>query len=268
MRTMLLSFLLCVGAAASGAAQNPAPAPSPSTSQNETGLADGLLPEPQIMSRAIDRVGPLGGDTDSEAKDGFYPEIGGLLTGAGWIAGGPGYRKHFFDGQALVQGSALISWRAYKEAQARFELPKLAGGHLTLGVQGRWQDFTQIEYFGIGADSLESLRSEYRLKDTDVLGYGVVRANRWLSIGGRFGWLRHPTLRHSAGPFDRDLPNTLEVFAQDPGVAQQPNFLHGDVSVTVDTTRSPRPSHERRSVSRRGGYLFRSRSGSVQLSAI
>ena len=118
---------------------------------------------------------------------------------------------------------------------------------MTVGAQGRWQDFTQINYFGIGPDSLESLQSEYRLKDTDVLGYGSVRPNRWLSVGGRFGWLRRPTLEASAGPFGRDFPNTLEVFPEDPGVAQQPDFLHGDVFIAADT-------RDQRSHPTRGGY--------------
>jgi len=240
MRTILLTSLLSIGAAAHGAAQNPAPTPNPanaptsSGSTQETVLSDGLLSEPHVLTRAIDKADGWMGD-GGDSKDGFYPELGGLITGAGWISGGPGYRRHFLDGQALVEGSAQISWRGYKEAHARFELPRLAGDRLTVGAQGRWQDFTQVNYFGIGADSLESLRSEYRLKDTDVLGYASVRANRLLSVSGRFGWLRHPTLSQSAGPFDQDFPNALDVFAQDPGMGQQPNYLHGDVSVVVDT---------------------------------
>ena len=44
--------------------------------------------------------------------------------------------------------------RAYKLAQARFELTDLAHDRVTVGSQIRWQDFTQVNYFGIGADSL------------------------------------------------------------------------------------------------------------------
>jgi hypothetical protein len=40
-----------------------------------------------------------------------------MVTGAGWISAGPGYRRHFFDGHAFVDASTAISWRAYKMAQ-------------------------------------------------------------------------------------------------------------------------------------------------------
>jgi hypothetical protein len=53
----------------------------------------------------------------------------------------------------LVDGSAAISWRAYKTAQLRFEVPTLAGHRLAVGSQ-RWLDFT--DYFGIGPDSPEA----------------------------------------------------------------------------------------------------------------
>jgi len=234
MRALVLTASLCVGIAASAAAQAPTTPPPPPRTSGSTEPVGGLLPEPRALGKAVDYVDHWVGD-DSESKDGFYPSIGGLITGAGWISGGPGFRKHFHDGQIFVDGAAQVSWRGYKVGQARFELPRLVGDRLTVGSQARWQDFTQIEYFGIGADSLEAGRSVYRLKDTDVLGYASYRANDWLSVGGRSGWLRHPSLGASSGPFKRGFPEALDVFPQDPGMGQTPDFLHGDVSVTADT---------------------------------
>src|SRR5439155_14547823 len=98
---------------------------------------------------------------------------------------------------------------------------------------------TQIDYFGTGRDSLEAARSEYRLKDTDVTGYGIFHANRWLSVGGTFGRLQQPTLSAPTGPFQRSFPDALLTFSQDPGVVQQASFLHGDASVTADTRDYP-----------------------------
>jgi Omp85 superfamily domain len=234
MRTMCVAVLL-ISTTAAATAQSQTTTTSSSTTTDQAGLADGLFSEPRVLRRGVEFAGRWENDSESPVKDGFYPDLVGPITGAGWISVGPGYRKHFADRQILVDGSAEISWRAYKQAEARIELPRLAGEHLTVGSQVRWQDFTQISYFGIGPDSLDSLRSEYRLKDTDVLGYGNLRPNRWLSVGGRFGWLRHPTLDSSSGPFDRDFPSTLNEFPLDPGVIGQPDFLHGDVSVGIDT---------------------------------
>ena len=197
----------------------------------------GPVSKPGLFRRGLNLI-----DSETEqgrSKDGFYPELENMITGAGWISAGPGYRRHFLNNHALVDGSAAISWRAYKMARARFELSDLARNHLTVGSQVRWQDLTQVNYFGVGADSLESQRSEYRLKSTNVVGYANVRANQWLTIGGNGGWLRQPTLSSSVGPFDRDFPDTLLLFSGDPGVGQPVSFAHGGVSLTADTRDHP-----------------------------
>jgi hypothetical protein len=230
MRTIVVTLLLVVGAAAGAAAQQAQTTTAP---RQDTDLEPGLLPEPHVLNRAVDFAGKLGGD-GSSPKDGFYPDFGDMVTGAGWISGGPGYRQHFLNGHLLVDGSAAISWRAYKDAQARIEVTDLWRNHATLGFQARWEDLTQMNYFGIGSDSLESQRSEYRLKDTDLAGYGIIRANRWLSFGGRFGWIKQPMLSSSVGPFDRDFPDASVEFPADPGIAEQTSLLHGGATVEAD----------------------------------
>ena len=67
----------------------------------------------------------------------------------------------------------------------------------------------------------------------------MIRANSWLSVDGRFGWLKKPSLSSSSGPFDRNFPDALQVFALDPGVTQPTSFLHGDVAVRADTRDHP-----------------------------
>jgi hypothetical protein len=192
----------------------------------------GLVPEPRFLSRGIDLAATVqnaaGGSTD-----GFYPELHNLITGNGWISLGPGYRHHLFAGRALVDGSAALSWHAYKMAQGRFELPALPG-RVAVGAFGRWQDYTQINYFGVGADTPESGRSEYRLRTTDMAGYASVRPARWLSIDGEFGRQTRPKLSAPTGPFDRNFPDTLVSFPQDPGVRDPAEYLHGDLAVTAD----------------------------------
>src|SRR5512133_3605586 len=153
MRTIVVTLLLVVGAAAGAAAQE---AQTTTSSRQETDLGPGLVAEPHAVSRAVDFAGNLLGGDDSSPKDGFYPNVANMITGAGWISAGPGYRRHFLNGHLFVDGSAAISWRAYKDAQARIEVTDLARNHATLGFQARWQDLTQVNYFGIGSDSLES----------------------------------------------------------------------------------------------------------------
>jgi hypothetical protein len=217
-------------ALAQDASQPPADAPSQAQ-------PSGLLSRSKFLARLISFA-------DSEldeggSRDGFYPEVGNMITGSGWISAGPGYRRRFWNERALVDGSAALSWRTYKMAQARFELAHLANNHLALGSQVRWQDLTQVNYFGVGPDSLESEQSQYRLKNTDLIGYAVVQLARHLAVKGTFGRSNRPTLSSATGSFKRGFPDALQVFSEEPGVAEQTSFLHGDVSVTVDTRDYP-----------------------------
>jgi surface antigen Omp85-like protein len=197
---------------------------------------DAILGEPYVITRAIDAVTRTIGD-GSEVNNGFYPELSNFPTGSGWISAGPGYRHWFFGDQLFLDGSAAISWRSYKMSQARIELPRLARSRLALGTHVRWQDLTQITYFGEGPDSLDANRSEYRLKSTNIAAYATVRPREWLALGGRVGWLARPAVLPPAGSFGRGNPATEDVFSSDPvfSMEVQPSFGYREASVTVDT---------------------------------
>ena len=233
---VVLVLMFGVTAPAAFAQDRTAP---PSDTTDSSASQSGLLPEPGFITKTINRT-----DSEltqgSEPKDGFYPELGNMITGSGWISVGPGYRHHLFDGHAIVNVSAAVSWYFYKMAQARFELPHLAHDHVLVGAQAIYQDLLQVNYFGLGSDSLKSNRSGYRLDETDVLGYATLRPKSWLSFNGRFGWIHQAELSTMTG-WSVTYPNTLDVFsdATAPGLAQQPAFLHGDVSVTADTRNYP-----------------------------
>lgn len=198
----------------------------------------GFFSEPDIIGRAIRYGSRLMSSSDGgEVKNGFYPEFGEMITGAGWISAGPGYRQWLFGDRMFVDGSAAVSWRMYKMAQARVELPTLARSRITAGAQVRWQDLTQISYFGDGPDSLETNRSEYRMESANVVGYVIGKPTQWLSINGKLGWITRPSIQAPAGTFERGYPDTRTVFPNDPvyQVAEQPNFLHGEVAMVADT---------------------------------
>jgi hypothetical protein len=195
----------------------------------------GFLGEPRAISRALDFATRLVGDGGS-VKNGFYPEFGNMPTGAGWISAGPGYRHWLAGDRIFVDGSAAVSWRTYKMIQGRIELPQLLRSRLTVGTQARWQDLTQVTYFGNGPASLEEQRSEYRLKSANVVGYATLRPRQWLSIGGRGGWVTRPSTATPAGSFKRGYPATQDVFPLDPVFArgEQPDYGYGEVSVAAD----------------------------------
>jgi hypothetical protein len=192
-----------------------------------------LLTEPRVLAQAVEAVAT----NASVSSEGFYPELGSMITGSGWISGGPGYRRHFLNDRGLFDASAAVSWRAYKVAQARFELNELAHGRLSVGAQALWQDLTQVDYFGLGHASQQANRTEYRLRTTDVVAYGSYSAARWLAIQGSFGWLGRPTISRAVGPFNGGFPDTRATFGVQgaPGINDAAALLHSEISASVDT---------------------------------
>lgn len=173
----------------------------------------------------------------SGTRDGFYPELGGMITGAG-ISVGPGYRHSLFGDRATVDASASASWRRYTMVQSQIEWPRLFADRLSVGARVKYQDFTQVNFFGIGAASSKTNRTDFRLKDVDVLGFATVQANRWLSVGGRAGVLRNLDIARGTSSL---YPSTGNVFdeASAPSLTRQPGYLHADMSFDVDTRDVP-----------------------------
>ena len=228
MRNTSIALLLLL-AATSARAQTPA---ANATNDDQSVAA----PDTGAVERILTRVNRwFGGDETGPAKSGLYPEFNHQITGSGWVSIGPGYHYQFLNGRAFAEGSASVSWRGYELAQGRIELSDLADHRLSIGSQVMWQDMKQIDYFGIGPASVHAGRSEYRMRDTDVVGYSVYRPLRWLAVDGTVGWLHQPTLASPSGAFLRGYPSALETFSNDPGMDRQPDFLHGGVSVVADT---------------------------------
>ena len=226
---------------------DPPQAPPPITPSRPAGL----LAEPDFLESAIRFADARFGEHDGRPKDGFYPELSNMITGSGWVSVGPGYRHYFSDDRAFIDTSAALSWRLYKMAQARAELPKLADGHLAIGTQAMWQDNTQVNYFGVGPDVLEASRSQFRMQTHDVVGYATATTKDWLTMTGKFGWLGHPKLMDPGGTFLQDFPSTLDAFGRDPAasLSVQPALLHSEASAAADTRdHRGHPTH---------GFLYR-----------
>jgi hypothetical protein len=233
----LIPGLVLLGALVLPAAARAQAQPAADQRRESTSSA-ALLAEPHALGRTIEFAGRVMTSGDGgEEKNGFYPETSNMISGAGWLAIGPGYRQWLFGERVFVDASAAISWRAYKMAQARFELPALARSRIALGSQVRWQNLTQVTYFGAGADSAAVNRSEYRLKSANVVGYATYRPARPVAVTGRIGWLAAPGVGGPTGTFRRGHPDTRLVFPDDPVYqrVEQPDFLYGEASIAADT---------------------------------
>jgi outer membrane protein assembly factor BamA len=167
------------------------------------------------------------------SKDGFYPELGGLIPGSGWLGIGPGYRRHLFGDAALVDASAAISSRRYSMMQSRIEWPKLASDHVSLGAQVRYQDFTEIDYFGIGPHTSKADQTDSRLQSLDIVGSATARPRDWFAVGARVGYMRSLNIEPGLSSIH---PPTHERFddTNAPGLTAHPRHEHADVFVEAD----------------------------------
>jgi hypothetical protein len=206
-----MAGLICVHPVPARAQERPVP------DQTEP---QGIVGEPVLLQRAV-----LFGDrhfASGELRNGWYVDANNMIPGAGWIAGGPGYRRWSNKDRLFLDASTAISWNRYKTAQARIELPKIARSRLAIGSQIRWQDFSRVDTFGEGPGSLEASRDEYRVRSTNLVGYATVRPVEWVGIGAQIGWLK-PSVASRNGP----------------QLATQPSFVHGEASITADTRDFP-----------------------------
>jgi surface antigen Omp85-like protein len=234
--TLLVFMIPRGGFAQASSPPDPAAAPQTGAQSSAAPSNDSYFPEPHFIRKPIDLAVRVFGEDGVTQKSGFYPDVSNMNTGAGWVSLGPGYRKYLFNNQVLMDGSAAVSWHLYKRVQGRIEVPSVGSDRLTVGLQAMWLDQTQVNYFGPGRDSLEDDRSQYRIKTTDTVGYATFRFNESLYVDGRLGWLDRPDLEQPGGSFIPDLPSTLVLFADQPGVSgTQPSFLHGEVALTADT---------------------------------
>ena len=193
----------------------------------------GLLDEPSFITKGVNLFDRRASSSHGP-KDGFYLELGNMITGAGWISAGPGYRKLLLNENAIVSASGAVSVRLYRMAQGSIEFPHLAADHVKFGAHTIFRDALQVNYFGRGNNSLETNRSGYRLQTNDVTTYAGVGAGA-LSVQARVGWLQPVTV--SSMGRDAAYPDTVAVFTErdTPGLTGQPPYLHGDLSIGVDT---------------------------------
>ena len=209
----LVFVFLCAVPSGAAAQQEP---PSVPDGYSEP---QGFIPEPDPITRAVLFADRHMGKGD--LNNGFYIDFGKMIPGAGWLSGGPGYRQWFGKDTMLLDGSAAYSVNGYKSAQARMLLPKFANSRLALGAQVRWVDFSEIDYFGVGPDTLETARSTFGVEATHVVAHATLRPARWFDIDFETGLLS-PTLKDGA------------LGRVGPG-ADQPTFMPSQVSMTIDT---------------------------------
>src|SRR5262245_9640050 len=129
-----IAALLASASFASGQTSNDTPDSAVQTRPTVPGQPDtpdhrhGLLDEPSFITKGVNLFDRRASRSRGP-KDGFYIELGNMITGAGWISAGPGYRKLVLNENAIVSASGAVSVRLYRMAQGSIEFPHLAADH-------------------------------------------------------------------------------------------------------------------------------------------
>jgi hypothetical protein len=80
----------------------------------------------------------------AQSRDGFYPRVFDIWTGASWSAG-VGYRRHVLDDRALVDAATEFSIRGYRLFQTSLEFPALPH-RLYFRGDARYRHFPQEDF--------------------------------------------------------------------------------------------------------------------------
>jgi hypothetical protein len=168
--------------------------------------------------------------------DGWYPRLGGLTRGSGFALG-PGYRTHVLNDRVLVDMSAAVSTRLYKAVDLRARWLQAWNEGLEVWTDYRFEDYPQEDFYGMGPDTLPSMRTSYHFRGSDFVVRAHLKPLSWLKTGVHVGYL-HPSI----GPgSDNAFPSLEELFAREsvPGLSSQPDFLHTELFVDVDYRDAP-----------------------------
>lgn len=192
--------------------------------------------EPGKLARLLQRAEAIVNGVDG-VTEGVHPELGVSIVGGG-PAGGVGYRLPMLDHRVVVDASAVLSVRGYKDVQTRVEMPRLASGRLGVGADLRYEDGTQINYFGIGANSSVNSGADYRLRYFDAAGFATFHLSQAVSITGRAGVLQGASVTGGTSSVMPSIETRFENAAA-PGLGLQPDFAHADIALDVDTRDVP-----------------------------
>ena len=197
------------------------------TAQEPVDRGDSFIDELREFADRTRIVERLNGDID-----GWYPRLGGMTRGSGFALG-PGFRTHLFDDRIFVDLSAGLSIKGYKSADANVRFWRGWRDRVELWADYRYEDFPQEDFFGLGMQTTEAMRTSYDFDSVDIGVRGLVKPIDWFRAGVRLGYMS-PDI----GPgSDRNYPSIEQLFidTQAPGLLEQPDFLHTTFFTEIDT---------------------------------
>jgi hypothetical protein len=160
-------------------------------------------------------------------------KFGGIPTGGGFSLGPQYTRQGLFADHLTTNLYVAGSTRKWYGGAASLDFHDLANGHLELRADGGYQNSASVWYFGEGADSSKSNKTDFDREFTTAhLSLLSHLCDQKLTVGYTVGGL----LVH-VGPGDLSgTPTTQALFtgADTPGLTQQSNFVTGTTTVQLN----------------------------------
>lgn len=173
---------------------------------------------------------------------GLHLRLGGLPSGAGLGLGLEYLRPDLDEGRISFRSSAVGSAKRWYLLEAEMQFPHLAGRYLDMKIHARRMDANSVDYYGPGANSRESGRTNYRREENALdfsLAFKPVR--NYLSIGFITGYQAL-----NVGPgISPDSAPTEKKYSPDqaPGIDRQTHYLSFGPFLEVDSREKANDPH-------------------------
>lgn len=179
----------------------------------------------------------------TERPHGVIPYFDSVYGGGG-LTLGAGYRQAFGD-HALWVARGLYSVKQYKLIEFDVVSSTHPKERVTLGATAGWRDATQVGFYGLGMDTRQTDRADFRFQQAYAHVTGMWRPSPWFRASATGGFEDY-TLEEPTG--NRQSVSEAYTPATAPGLGASPSFLHTDLRLGLDTRTTP-------GYSRVGSYL-------------
>ena len=157
---------------------------------------------------------------------GVYPWFGSVYGGSGMSAG-VGV-LHRLQRAASINAQAGVSINGSMMARTNVVAPELWRGLLRLDATAGWTRANDVAFYGVGQQSSQHRRQDYRYEPTEVAGNVTLRPIRFVAITGSYAYLGFSSER------EHERDNTVQF-----GLERNLDFNIWRQSIVLDTRPAP-----------------------------
>jgi len=164
-----------------------------------------------------------------EDSAGLSPALDSVYHGGG-VTLGVNYRKYFGD-NTFWNVKGLYSIKNYKLVEGKTESRDHLGKRLSFGSRLAWRDATQVGYYGLGTNSQQEARANFRFQETYLDGHAVFKPVRWVPLKGSVAYEHFNTAEGQGVAPSIETRYTSQTA---PGLGADPTYLHSQLSAGID----------------------------------